>query len=118
MPNAPGEFTIIGGGGAETEPAATWKAVGACSMAITAGPVRSGREGETAATGVMTVCTDGIGLFPFSGGAAPPTAPANTNGMITATPNAGVRVTPTARFRTAAAAGRAPQRAPMRTQPS
>src|SRR6516164_10572068 len=57
MPSAPGEFTIIGGGGAFEAPSATWKAVGACSTEITAGPVRSATEGETAATWVMAVCT-------------------------------------------------------------
>src|SRR5437868_4319528 len=118
MPSAPGAFTILGGGGAEAAPAATWKAVGACSMAMTPGPDGSGTDGETAATGLTTARTDGIGLFPWNGGAEPPTAPANTNEVIAATPNAGVRETPAPRFRAAAAAGRAPERPPMRTRPS
>src|ERR1700739_272493 len=113
MLSTPGEFTMIGGVGADRTGAATWKAVGACSMAMTAGPEGSWTDGETAATGVTTAWTGGIGLFPWDGGAAQPTVPASTNWVIAATPNAGVRVTLAARFRTAAAAGRAPRRPPM-----
>src|SRR6201998_3781502 len=59
MPSAPGEFTIIGGGGADEAPAATWNGTGGRRAEMTAGPVRSGMTGETAATGVTAVCTAG-----------------------------------------------------------
>src|ERR1700739_461882 len=90
MPSAPGEFTINGGGGAVEAASATWKAVGACSMAMTTGPERSGTVGETAATGVTAARTGGTcaragGACPWNGGAEPPTAPAKTKGAITAT---------------------------------
>src|SRR5271166_5977926 len=116
MPSAPGAFTIIGGGGAEMVAAATWKLVFACWIAMTAGPDGSRPTGETAATGVMAACT--AGACAWNVGGAPPTAPANTNGAITAMPNAGVRVTLRVRCRTAATAGFTPQRPPMRTRPS
>ncbi|CAM2911718.1 hypothetical protein MYSI104531_08235 [Mycobacterium simiae] len=106
MPSAPGVFTTIGGGGADTAPAATWNAVGARSIAMTTGPDRSGTLGETAATGVMTACTDGIGLFaPWVGSGVALTAPAKTSGLITATLNACTRDVGSSRFRTAATAG-------------
>src|SRR6201993_1361492 len=59
IPSAPGEFTIIGGGGADEAPSATWNGVGGRRAEMTAGPVRSGMTGETAATGVTAVCTAG-----------------------------------------------------------
>src|SRR5271168_643208 len=98
MPSAPGAFTIIGGGGADNAPWATWKSAGGRSMAITTGPERSETDGETAATGVMAART--AGAFPGIVGAAPPgivgpappTALANTSGTSRATPKAGDRV--------------------------
>ncbi len=118
MPSAPGAFTTLGGGGADAAPAATWKAVGARSIAMTTGPERSGSVGDTAATGVMTVCTDGMGLVLCNGSGVAPTAPANTSGLITATLNACARVIGSPRFRTDATAERAPKRPPLRTPPS
>src|SRR5208283_6063886 len=109
MPRAPGAFTIIGGGGADKEGSATWNAVGECSMATTTGPDRSGRLGETAATGVTAARTGGT--FVGSGGAAPPTAPAKIRRVMITTPNAGALFTRSARCRTLAA-GRGPQRPP------
>ncbi|GBG37558.1 hypothetical protein NJB14197_15730 [Mycobacterium montefiorense] len=89
-------------------------------MAMTTGPDRSGTVGDTAATGVITACTDGMGLFPCPriGSGVAPTAPANTNGLITATLNACARLTGSLRFRTDATTGCAPERPPMRTPPS
>src|ERR1700742_3585929 len=65
MPSAPGEFTIIRGGGADEAPAATWTGIGARSAAMTPGPSRLGTAGETAATGVMAART---GASPRTGG--------------------------------------------------
>ncbi len=61
--------------------------------------------GETAATGVTTACTDGIGLFPCKGSGVALTAPAKTSGLITARLNACTQVVRSTRFRTAATAG-------------
>src|ERR1700742_3382173 len=105
IPRAPGAFTIIAGGGADSAGSAMWKAVGARSIETTAGPERSGTVGETAATGVMAACTGGR-LFGDEG-AAPLAAPANTSGARMTTPNAGERDARRVRCRTAAAAGRA-----------
>ena len=58
-------------------------------QATTPGPVSSAPAGETAATGVMAARIAGI--FPGSGPGAPPTAPAKTNGVMTAIPMAGLR---------------------------
>ncbi|BBY02051.1 hypothetical protein MSEO_25500 [Mycobacterium seoulense] len=91
MPSAPGAFTIIAGGGADKAGSATWKAIGERSAGTTAGPERSGTDGETAATGAMLACTGGS--FSGSEGAAPLTAPAKTRGVMVATPNARERVT-------------------------
>src|SRR5580698_5625487 len=98
-------------------------------MAMTTGPDMSTPDsappvGWTAATGVITACTDGAALG-WNRGAAAPTAPTNTNGVITAKPNAG-RARLCACWRTVAVpvdvavsgAGRTPRRPPMRTQPS
>src|ERR1700739_3004824 len=76
MPSAPGEFTIIGGGGADAAPAATWNAFGARPAAMTIGPSRLGTTGETAATGVMTARTGGAdprtgASCPWNAGPAP-----------------------------------------------
>lgn len=69
---------------------ATRKLVGGRFMAMTTGPDRSMPDAATAATGVITACTGAV--LPGNTGAAPPTALANTNGAIAATPNAGARV--------------------------
>lgn len=95
---------------------ATRKLVGGRFMAMTTGPDRSMPDAATAATGVITACTGAV--LPGNTGAALPTALANTNGAIAATPNAGARVRRQAPRRTAATAGRAPQRPPMCTRPS
>src|ERR1700739_603409 len=76
MPSAPGEFTIIGGGGADEAPAATWNAIGARAAVMTAGPSRLGTAGEPAATGVMTARTGGAdprtgASCPWNAGPAP-----------------------------------------------
>ncbi|OBJ30646.1 hypothetical protein A5621_23270 [Mycobacterium colombiense] len=116
MPSAPGALTIIAGGGADSAGSATWKTVGPRSTGTTAGPVRSGRVGETAATGVTAACRDGIRTG--SEGAAALTAPAKTSGVIIATPKIGLRVFRSARCRSVAAAGLSPRLPPMRTRPS
>src|ERR1700757_3821944 len=72
-------------------------------MAMTLGPNGSLEVGATAATGAI-VASRSIGV-----GAAAPTAPANTKGVITATANADVRLVRIPRCRTAAMAGRAPE---------
>ncbi|BCO36236.1 hypothetical protein MHEC_26690 [Mycobacterium heckeshornense] len=85
--------------------AAICKLVGGRSTATTAGPDGPLPAAVTAATGVMTPlgkAVVGVG----NRGAAVPTAPANTRGVIAATPNAGVRVTRITHCRTPASAGR------------
>ena len=74
------------GGGVDTVAAATWKLSSCCWMAMTLGPNESLEAGAATATGVI-VASRSIGV-----GAAAPTAPANTKGVITATANAGARL--------------------------
>src|ERR1700759_4220191 len=100
------------GGGADPVAAARWKLASCCWMAMTLGPNESLEAGLTTVTGVI-VASRGIGV-----GAAAPTAPANTKGVITATANAGVRVVQIPRCRTAAMAPRAPELPAMRTRRS
>ncbi|BBY38590.1 hypothetical protein MMAN_27240 [Mycobacterium mantenii] len=79
--------------------------------------MRSGKDGETAATGVTAACTGGD-IRTGSEGAAALTAPAKTSGLIAATPNIGLRVFRSARGRTLAAAELSLRLPPMRTRPS
>src|ERR1700759_660993 len=112
IPSPPGEFMTTAGGGADTVAAAMCKLSSCCWMATTWGPNESLEALATTATGV-SVASRGIGA-----GAAAPTAPANTKGVITATANAGVRLMRIPRCRAAAMAGRAPELRAMRTRRS
>src|SRR6201993_4831980 len=111
-PSLPGECMTTVGGGADTAAAAMWKLSGSCWMAMTLGPDESLEAGATTATGAIVACRS-IGV-----GAAAPTAPANTKGVITATANARVRLMQIPRCRTAAMAPRAPELPAMRTRRS
>jgi hypothetical protein len=86
IPSAPGEFTTTVGGGADTVAAAMWKLSSCCWIAMTLGPDGSVEAGVTAVTGVI------VASFRIGVGAAAPTAPANTKGVITAAANACVRL--------------------------
>ena len=100
------------GGGADAVAAAMWKLCSCCWMAMTLGPTGSLEAGATTATGVI-VASRSIGV-----GAAAPTAPANSTGVITATANARVRLMQIPRCRTAAMARGAPELPAMRTRRS
>src|SRR6516162_347921 len=97
MPSAPGEFTAMAGGGAETVAAAIWKLVGGRLTATTAGPVGPLPAAATAATGAMVTPRKTV-VRMWNWGAAAPTAPANNTGAIAATLNAGVRAARIARL--------------------
>ncbi|BBZ12064.1 hypothetical protein MBRA_22590 [Mycobacterium branderi] len=82
---------MAGGGGAETVAAAICKPIGIRSTATSAGPDCSLVAAVTAATGEMGVSCK-AGMCAGIRGAAALTAPAKIRGVITAMPNAGVRV--------------------------
>ena len=110
MPSAPGEFTTIGGGGAGAVSTPTCKLLGGCGSATTKGPDEPSEVRTTAASGAMTaLCIAG------NRGVAPPTAPASISGVMTATPNAGVRVTRIIQCRAVVRGAPASERPPMRT---
>src|ERR1700722_7575707 len=110
IPSAPGEFMTTVGGGGDTGGAEMGKLSSCCWMAMTLGPNESLEAGATTATGVI-VASRSIGV-----GAAAPTAPANTKGVITAAANACVRLMQIPRCRSAAMAGRAPELPAWRTR--
>src|SRR5271156_1498872 len=64
MPSAPGEFTTMAGGGAETAATAIRKLVGGRATATTAGPDGPLPATATTATGEMAVlCKVGVGAW-------------------------------------------------------
>src|ERR1700761_4859817 len=96
MPNAPGVFTTIVGGGADVVASAMWKPVFGRSMATTNGPAGSLEARVTAATGVMAASRT-VDFASGKGGAAAPSTPVKIRLAMIATPNAGdrdVRVSP------------------------
>src|SRR5690606_40573292 len=110
-----GVLTTAAGGGAATVDSTKWNGAGFFCSATTVGPDRSTGSGLTAASGVTAV-SDSCGNW---SGPEPPTAPAKTSGVITASPKAGRfkagRFTARLNRRRAAATAARPR---MRTQPS